>query len=166
MLPRNQRMELLSKAYVRAVAAQAGFACIEVNPDFGIDFSIRAVLAAGNRFIDAGPLLEVQVKSATTAAVRVSEDRIAYDLLARSYELLRSNTDIQRVLVLFLMPEDEAEWLTQNETGLTLRNCCYCLSLTELPATANRSKVTVAIPRSNRFDASYLQRLASERKVL
>jgi len=43
MLPRNQRMELLSRAYVRAVAAHAGFTCDDVESDFGVDLAIRAV---------------------------------------------------------------------------------------------------------------------------
>jgi hypothetical protein len=39
MLPRNHRQEALSRAYVRAIAAQAGLLCSQPEPDFGTGVS-------------------------------------------------------------------------------------------------------------------------------
>jgi hypothetical protein len=47
MLPTNQRQEALSRAYVRAVAAQAGVICGELGQDFGIDMFLRTVPVMG-----------------------------------------------------------------------------------------------------------------------
>jgi hypothetical protein len=45
MLPRNQRQEVLSRAYVRAATARAGVLCFDSTQDFGIDLFLRAVTA-------------------------------------------------------------------------------------------------------------------------
>ena len=55
MLPRNQRQEALSRAYVRAVAARAGVLCTDTTQDFGIDLFFRAV---GNRRLPLSPLVQ------------------------------------------------------------------------------------------------------------
>ncbi len=59
MLPRNQRMEALSKAYVQSIVAQAGCICVEVNPDFGTDLMIRSVVCDRDRHVDGGAFLEL-----------------------------------------------------------------------------------------------------------
>ena len=159
MLPRNQRMELLSKAYVRAIAAQAGCICTEVNPDFGIDLSIRNVLYEGGRYVDEGAFLEVQLKSTTLSGVRLVDGKISYDLAVRNYEHLRrtGNAPAQRILVLYLMPEDETGWMIQAGQGMSLHHCCYYLSLQGRPETMNENTVAVTIPQTNVFSVNYLQ---------
>jgi hypothetical protein len=37
MVPQSQRQEALSRAYVRAIAAQAGVTCTDLVQDFGVD---------------------------------------------------------------------------------------------------------------------------------
>ena len=154
-------MELLSKAYVRAVAAYAGCSCNEVNPDFGIDLSIRAILAENDQFTDEGAFLEVQLKSTTVHNVRVSGEQIIYDLTVRNYEHLRKpgRGAAHRILVLFIMPEDEPNWLIQAADGMSLHRCCYYLSLMGYAETRNQNTVAVTIPQANVFLVGYLQKL-------
>jgi Domain of unknown function (DUF4365) len=166
MLPRNQRMELLSKAYVRAVAAHAGCSCDEVASDFGVDISIRRFEETEGNWYDVGSFLDLQLKSTTTAGIRVTADVIHYDLAVRNYNHLRMVTTgrAAALLVLFVMPEAEAEWLTQNPDGITMRHCCYYLSLTGFPETKNERRVMVSIPQANVFSVAYLQQLQHERR--
>jgi Domain of unknown function (DUF4365) len=166
MLPRNQRMELLSKAYVRVIAANAGCSCHELESDFGIDLELRGIVWEDRRYLDIGVLVDAQLKSTTLNGVRITDDHIYYELTARNYQHLRKDVGRlpPRLLVLFLMPDKEEHWLHQDSEGITLRHCCYYLSLDGFPATTNIRTVTVAIPRINVFSASYLQKLLQERK--
>jgi len=159
MLPRNQRMELLSRAYVRAVAAHAGFTCDDVESDFGVDLAIRAVEWENGGYHDLGVVLDVQLKSTTIAGVRFADTEVFYELPVRNYRHLRKETKngLRRVLVLYLMPVDETSWLSQDRDGITLHHCCYYLSLKGFPETANQNTVTVTIPRANMFSPNSLQ---------
>ncbi len=164
MLPKNHRMELLSKAYVRAVAAQAGFACDDVHSDFGIDLTVRNIALNGGRFVDLGPLVDIQLKSTTIAGVRYKNQEIHYDLTVKNYNDLRMETINRqpRLLVLFIMPDDEEKWLTQTDQTTTIRHCAYFVSLLGAAATQNERTVTVAIPASNLFSAELLNELAAK----
>ncbi len=164
MLPRNHRMELLSKAYVRAVVAQAGFSCDDVHSDFGIDLTVRNIAQRDGRFVDLGPLVDLQLKSTTFAGIRVTNKQIHYDLSVKNYNDLRmENINRQpRLLVLFVMPDGEEEWLTQTEEATTLRHCAYYVSLVGAPATQNERTVSVAIPENNLFNAKLLDDLAAK----
>ena len=90
MLPQNQRQEALSRAYVRAIAAQAGMICGDMVQDFGTDMFLRRVEQQEEQYLDDGPQIDLQLKSTTRAVVR--EAAIAYDLDVRTYNLLRKGS--------------------------------------------------------------------------
>src|SRR5438128_612267 len=128
MLPRNQRQEGLSRAYVRAIAAQAGALCCEPIQDFGIDIFLRGLERRDQQYLDIGPQLDVQLRSTMRAEVR--DEVIVYDLDVRTYNLLRTeSSDRPRILVLLVLPADEAQWLSQSVEELVLRRCAYWMSL-------------------------------------
>jgi hypothetical protein len=152
MLPRNQRQELLSRAYVRAIAAQAGAVCSEPEQDFGIDLCLRSVRGRGRRITDAGGQFDVQVKSTTRA--NVTEDEVRYDLSVKNYDDLRAPGDnCPRILVVLVLPDDEAQWLSQSVEELVLRHCAYWISLEGYPPTAATTTTRIAIPRTAVFSA-------------
>jgi hypothetical protein len=158
MLPTNQIQEALSRAYVYAVAGRAGFTCGTISPDFGFDLFLRSVERHGGQYWDSGPQLDIQLKSTTQAEVRETE--VAYDLDVRTYNLLRHVArDRPCVLVLLVLPEDEALWLTQSEDELVLRHCAYWMSLGGADPTENEVRVRVTIPRENRFSVEGLKDL-------
>jgi hypothetical protein len=66
MVPRSRRQEALSRAYVRAVAAQAGLICAEPELDFGIDLCLRGVRQRGQRYADTSGQLDLQIKRMRT----------------------------------------------------------------------------------------------------
>jgi hypothetical protein len=155
MLPRNQRQEALSRAYVRAVAAQAGVAVSDPESDYGIDMMLRAVTVRDGRRRDVGPQIDLQIKSTTRADV--GETHLTYDLPVVNYDDLReADASPPRWLVVLVMPDDEALWLGQSPEELTLRHCAYWLSLAGQPATTSTSTVRVTLPLVNVFSPAAL----------
>ena len=83
-----------------------------------------------------------------------------YDLDARTYELLRSVAqDRPCVLVLLVLPGDEASWMSQSEEELILRRCAYWMSFRDAAPTQNRGTVRVEIPRINVFSPEAVRAL-------
>jgi hypothetical protein len=149
MMPTTQRMEDLSRAYVRALAARAGVLCGKPEDDFGLDLFLRGVERDGPYYLDSGPQVDIQLKSTTRAEVRGAT--ILYDLDVRAYELLRRVDYTPRILVLLVLPAEEVLWLEQSAEQLILRRCAYWLSLREAAPTPNQATIRVSIPQDNIF---------------
>jgi hypothetical protein len=164
MLPRNQRQEALSRAYVRAVAARTGVICVESTQDFGIDLFLRAVSVRDGEYADTGPQLDVQLKSTMRAALR--DAQVIYDLEVRAYNVLREAAvaPIPRILVLMVLPEDESQWTTQTVDELVLRRCAYWLSLRGAQPTAAHTTTRIAVPCTQVFSAEAITELMSRLK--
>jgi hypothetical protein len=160
MLPRNLRQEALSRAYVRAIAARAGVICGTTENDLGFDMLLRAVVVHDQQFWDSGPQIDIQLKSTTRAEFREAE--VLYDLDVRTYNLLRQEANRARLLVLLVLPDDEALWLSQSVDELILRRCAFWMSLRGWAATTNQTTVRIPIPHENVFSAGALQRLMAE----
>jgi hypothetical protein len=149
LLSGNDREEALSRAYVQAVAAGAGYVVASLDFDRdGIDCEIKAGGAMR-------PSLGVQLK----ATINLGEDSdgvYRYALKRRNYDKLRLPTQTPRVLVLLALPENEAEWLNISEEELVMRRCAYWVSLGGEPDSGNTTSVTISVPASNRFDVNGL----------
>lgn len=152
LLTSADREEALSRAYLQAVAARAGY--VVASDDFDRD-GIDCVIRAGGRM---RPALGVQLK-ATMKLGEAREGGYRYPLKRRNYDLLREPTQTPRVLVVFALPEDENDWLTVTEEQLVLRRCAYWISLAELPETDNHESVTVSLPSHQCFDVAALRDL-------
>lgn len=147
--------EALSRAYVRAVAARAGFATAE--PDFdrdGVDMRIQAGGAMR-------PALELQLKATVTLG-DPDGGHFRFPLNLRNYDLLRIETQTPRLLVVFNMPLNQSQWMAVTTSELVLRHCAYWLSLKGCEETDNRSSVTVRIPSNNLFDVKGLRALMEQ----
>ena len=144
----NMQMEQLSLTYVKAVASKAGFQVVRPEPD--ID-SVDGVLISS---VGRRPKIDFQAKSTTRDVLR--DDALHFPLPVKNYEELRADTITPRILIVLLMPDDDARWVAQSEEELCLRHCAYWLSLEDRPATANTSSVTVQIPTTNIFSVDQL----------
>ena len=140
----NVQMEQLSLAYIRAVAANAGYQV--TRPELDVD-SVDGVLMAsfGRR-----PRIEFQAKATTQDILR--DDELRFPLPVKNYNELRADTKTPRVLIVLLMPGEKAHWLRQTNDELCLRRCAYWLSLEDWSGTSNTHTVTVPIPVLNVFD--------------
>ena len=142
----------MSLAYVRAVIFRAGFRLSSpVVDDHGIDGTI---VDPDRRRINR---VDFQIKSTIRHEIR--DDAIVYDLRVEDYNRLIIEDDVPRVLVLYIMPEDEDQWLAQSEDELCLRKCSYWVSLMGLPRSRNLSTVRVSVPLANPFDQDGLREM-------
>ena len=148
----NFIQEQLSRAYTRAVIFRAGFRLS--NPkvdDHGIDGTIVDPDRRGVNRVD------FQLKASTVYQIR--NDAIAYDLRVEDYNRLIIEDDVPRVLILFIMPDDDAQWLIQSGDELCLRTCAYWVSLMGMTRSPNSSTARVHVPAANVFDQNGLQNI-------
>jgi hypothetical protein len=161
----NQRKELLSRAYVSAIAAQVGFRSAIPDVD---DDSVDLILK-GRGFSSAirNPQLEIQLKC--TGKNSGCSDYFSYQLPIKNYNDLRAeNLLCPRYLFVLVVPNDTTSWLVHEIDHMKVKHCCYWYSLNHLEPTTNDTSVTVKIPRKNLLTASSmltLMELASQRGV-
>ena len=139
----NFMQEQLSWAYVRAVVYRAGWrlSLPEVD-DRGIDGTMEVPVSGVSK-------VDFQLKATTVYAIQ--NTTITYDLRVENYNQLVATDDVPRVLILFLMPDDPAEWLSHSVDELCLRRCAYWVSLMGLPRSSNVSTQRVYVPLANMF---------------
>ena len=147
------RMEQFSLAYIRAIASVGGYQVGRPEPD--VD-SVDGILLAS---FGTRPRIDFQAKA--TSQALLLNGVIHFPLPVKNYDDLRANTRTPRLLIVLVMPGDNAVWLTQTADELCLRRCAYWLSLAGRPAVPNARTVTVQIPTANMFDRTQLDGLMS-----
>lgn len=158
LLSFNDREEALSRAYVQAVAADAGYAIATWDFDRGgIDVEVKA---GGSM----RPSLGLQLK-ATINLNKAQDGRYRFALPRRNYDLLREPSLTPRLLVVLDLPQDRAQWFTLTPENLVLRRCAYWVSLAGAPETTNTETVTVSIDPANRLDTSALRALMEQART-
>lgn len=144
--------EALSRVYVAAVAAVAGYATATMDFDRdGVDVQIRA---GGSM----RPSLDLQLK-ATINLGEQNRGQYRYPLKRRNYDLLREQTMVPRLLVLLDLPIDQVDWLLVTPEQLVLRRCAYWVNLAGFQETENKETVTISAYAANRFDVDGLKAL-------
>jgi hypothetical protein len=151
----NQQKEQFSNAYLRAVAAVAGYNVYrpEVDDD-SIDWGIAARGGGGTV---RSPKVELQLKCTGRAEV-LKDGHLAFSLKKKNYDELRY-TDYQtpRILVVVLVPAQVTDWLKHSEESLVLHHCGYWVSLRGHPA--DPASLTVQLPRVNVFCVEQLKQM-------
>jgi hypothetical protein len=109
--------------------------------------SIDLMVHSTPDFDSQAPSLALQLKATADPSV-LRPDRVAFALSRKNYDDLRRATQMLRFLVVFVLPENSADWFAQSESELSLRRAAYYLSLRGARPTTQQS-VTVSIPRSN-----------------
>ena len=151
-LASTDQKEELSRIYVAAVVASAGFTLATQNYDRdGVDIQIRS---GGH----VRPSLDIQLK-ATTKIENDLSNEIKYPLLLRNYELLREPSLVPRILVIFDLPLDENLRVEISPEELVMRRCAYWSNLREFPETDNKKSVTIQVKKQNRFNVKSLKNL-------
>lgn len=153
-MPSDREAEL-SKAYVAAVAAAAGYVTSVQNLDRdGIDLQIRA---GGSM----RPSLDIQLK-ATINLGDATNGAFRFPLKRRNYDLLREQTMIPRILVILDLPKNAEDWLSVTAEELVMRRCAYWASLADRPESDNKESVTISVQNKNRFDIEGLKALMQQ----
>lgn len=157
------RKERFNRAYVGALAAQAGInsATPEVDND-SID-----IMLVGKDF--AGLIREPQISfqlKCTHKNLRVG-DNIRFPLGRKNYDDLRDlRVGVPRYLAILEVPENCDDWSHHIDEGMLLRSRCFWVSLKGLPD-VEQDSITVSVPLAQRLTSSALAELlslASERR--
>ena len=147
----EQRMEQFSFAYVRAVAAHADCAVTDNHyPD--INSKDGTISADWGR---RRPKIDFQAKATSQDVLRGGA--IRFPLPRSDYNNLRRRDTVPHILIVPLMPEDDADWLNQTSEELAMRRCAYWMSLEGKSKSPNVSTVTVHVPVSQTFDSEQLR---------
>lgn len=153
--PHSHIMEDLQTAYVSAVIAHAGYRTnTPSGKEYGSDLIVSKVKQMPNgRFTDTGLNINLQLKSCTNAFFE--GERVVFDLDSEAYNKIAGWEGVSPcLLLLFKMPKRIQGWLTVEETGLRLSDCCYWVTLSQV--TANLSQKRVKVPRVNVFNKQAL----------
>lgn len=144
-----------SHAYVRAIAHAAGYFVQEANRPFDGDGVDLTLLARGPGGAVRSPRLDLQLKATARPPLA---DPFPFDLDVKNYEELRSQLlQVPRILVVVVVPEDPATWVSATEQELTVRHCGYWKSLRGFAGTNNTAAVRVQMPRAAKFHVAELQ---------
>lgn len=150
----NLQMEQFSLAYIRAVAASAGYQM--VRPEIDID-SVDGILMSN---FGSRPKIEFQAKA--TARDIVRDGNVRFSLPIKNYNDLRIPTKVPRILIVVLMPQDPDQWVNQTEDELCLRHCGYWVSLEGRSTVTNTSSVSIDLPTTNIFNKEHLHDLMTK----
>ena len=146
----SAQKEQFSHAYVRAVAAVAGFTVAkpEVDDD-SVDLSIKSKLHS------VRPQVDLQLKCSET--IDLVDQTLSFALKQKNYVDLSGNVLVARILVILHVPTDLTQWIEQSEDQMLMRRCAYWVSLAGFPMTENQTSTTIQIPRSQKFTADALK---------
>lgn len=160
-LPDGQRQELLSEAYVFAIAARAGVNMSKPRFDLGTDYKFERVskVSYGRRDMPGrGIALRCQLKSSKNCEL-LRNDMIAYRLDADNYnDLIYSSAS---VLVLLWLRDTIDEWILQTKECLHIHKCAYYYEIQDKDRTEapKGSTKTIHIPPSQIFTPEALLKL-------
>lgn len=148
----NQQKEQVSRAYVRMIAAAAGFDTYTLGVD---DDSIDMGIAASGKKSRRRPRLELQLK----CTAKEIADVMKFPLQLKNYDDLRCNCWVPRILVVVAVPKKPKDWVTETEDQLMMHRRAYWVSLAGWPETPNTDNVTVKLPPDQPFSVDELNRL-------
>jgi hypothetical protein len=153
MTPDMQKEEF-SHAYVKAIAACAGFAWSKPSVD---DDSVDLCLhERGGGGTVRSPRLDLQLKC--KASDTPTNPDFSYSLKIKNYDDLRDvNVQVPRILVVVLVPDDVTQWLNHSEPEMALRRCGYWQTVRGLGPSANDEGQTVQMSRTKLFNVAALR---------
>ena len=148
----NQQKEQFGRAYVRAIAAAAGFVTYTPGVD---DDSIDMGIAASGKKSRRRPRLELQLKCTAKGVEHV----MRFPLKLKNYNELRCDCWVPRILLVVAVPERPEDWVTETDGQVVMHCRAYWTSLAGWPETANTYTVTVELPPDHLFSVDELNRL-------
>lgn len=155
--------EQLSRAFVRAISANAGFILRKYEVDYGLDGKFSDVVyeedcTGHKRYSENGFGIDFQLKATTNIVPK--DGYLIYDLEAKNYnDLVKTCVGTPRILIVYSMPKDRNQWLEISQQAIILKKCAWWCSLKGLPSTKNNIKKRIKIPDSQLLTTQELSRL-------
>lgn len=151
----QHQKEALGQAYVRAVIAKAGFNFGKTDFDYGIDGTIKEVINRNGRYVDSCFGINFQLKSSSD--VSFENGCVIYDLESKNYnDLVEESSMLPNILILFVLPTDNDDWLSVTIDQLTMKQCAWWCSLEGLEPTENQATKRISIPDCQIFSPATL----------
>ncbi len=153
-MTKEHTQEALSNRFVTAIANYCGYATSRPEFDYGTDIEIhevstRKAITSGNRYAFTNRRLQLQLKSVQKHRIEERSGKIIYDLQSETWNDLIELRDTYNplILVLFVLPDDEKEWITLKSDSLIMRKCAYWFipDPTDVPTT-NIGTKRISIP--------------------
>ena len=121
--------------------------------DDSVDWGISL---RGGKGTVRSPRIETQLKCTSQDVLR--HDHLAFPLSIKNYDELRCvDYQVQRILIVVLVPTAVNDWMAQSEESLALRRCGYWATLRGEPEVANETQITVYLPRVQIFSVDDLR---------
>ena len=157
---RSSRQEAFSVAYIKAIAAAAGYSVSPVGIDENsIDLNIEQKTPRGDR--SGHPLYELlRVQAKCTYSHQPGADGfIRFRLPVETYDRLRKvKSAYSLILVVLCIPDaDEASWLEEHPECMTLYKSAHWISLRGAEESNNKETITVLLPVAQRFGVEGLR---------
>jgi hypothetical protein len=158
-ISKTKQQEQFSIAYIRAIAAAAGYALEEITVDEdSVDCSITQ-RGNENKF----PMIEsLRVQLKCTYAHKPNSEYLTYPLSVKNYNDLRRNCMNPRILVILHIPENFEQWIQQNDNSITLNHLSYWLSIKGMPETQNKGTVSIDIPSTQKLTIEVVRNLMNK----
>lgn len=159
----NEIKEDLSIAYIRAISAINGYGIIKEERDNdGMDIAIKCKGYPDKDSKYVSPVLEMQLKASNSKNKLkfLSNGNIQYSLEASNYNILvEENRLLDMILILYVLPEDEAKWVKHTEYSTRLAHGAYWITLRGRERTTNTSSINIEVPRKNVFSPEALKEI-------
>ena len=155
------KMETISIAFVKALAAKVGIVYDSYKNDNGLDgYFTQAIYDEKYReWRQIGVGVDIQLKS-TTHDLEEENGFIKYDLEAKNYrDLIVTSIGRPRILILYSMPRNHDEWVLVDNDFTKLQKCAWWYSLQGLPCSDNSVSVRIKIPASQRLTCDSLKKI-------
>ena len=162
-MTKNHKMEHISRDFILTLAHNKGYYNSETI-DYGTDLMIRRAMlprsttSGGRRYLSSGKAIDIQLKAVHEKYIRRDINNIKYSFEVKNYNdlIIRANeggTCIPLVLILFVLPNNESDWVECQPNELKTRKEAYWYQVPQsVPLSSNTSKITIEIPLSNKVD--------------
>jgi hypothetical protein len=148
----TNHMEQFSLAYVRALAACAGYQVVRPELDDG---SIDGIIMSNN-----GRRARLEFQAKATSTITADGKDIAFQLPIKNYDDLRLDAVLPRILMVLCLPTTTpTDWYEWTPNHLLLKRDAYWVSLKGLPEINGQDSRVVHIPRSQIFNIESLKML-------
>lgn len=144
--------ELISRAYVNALAARAGMTVAISSLDYGFDGTFKDIEydARTREYSETGFGIDFQLKATVNA--RPKNEVIKYSLEVKNYhKLIQSRVGTPRILIVYSVPREEDLWLAVKTEETSFRKCAWWCSLKGHPEVDNKERIVVDIPLSQQL---------------
>lgn len=160
-LAENDQKSIIGESALTIIASLAGYSLVPPPKDKGLDFSVHKIANRGNRTIDMGSVVDIQLKSSS----RYSEDdgHIVYDLESKTFNdmVFRNlNGNIPFILVLMTLEDSASSSVDVREREIAIKRSMYWYRTQETtPKENEESRVRIKIPVAQRLDLSTFDEL-------